>query len=142
MRILVVIIAILAFIGGLAYILGGMAGFAAGLAMLLTNIPKQVAEASAMSPKTIGLILLFSACLMLVNGLLFVVFAIGTFMRKRWARILGIFAYALNIVVCVSTMATATVEGSLFPWIFGIFVALAFMTVLAFSKSAYEKPMV
>jgi hypothetical protein len=141
MRILVIIIAILAFLGGLAHILGGMAGFGAGLAMILTKIPKQVAEASTMSPKAIGLILLFSACLMLVNGLIFVVFAIGTFMRKRWARILGILAYALNIVVCVLTMATQRVEGSLFPWIFGIFVALAFITVLAFSKSAFEKPL-
>lgn len=141
MRIVVIVIAILAFIGGLAYILGGMAGFAAGLAMLLTKIPKQVAEASSMSPRTIGLILLFSACLMLFNGLLFVVFALGTFMRKQWARILGIFAYALNIVVCVATMATSTVEGSLVPWIFGIFVALIFMTVLAFSKNAYARPL-
>lgn len=140
MRVPIVIIAILALLGGLAYLLGGMASLFSGILMLTTKFPQQVTEGIEMSPQTMGLLFLLMSAIMLFNGLLFVVFSIATFMWKKWARLLGIFAYALNIVVCVLTMLTTTVKSSTAPWIVGTFVALAFITILAFSKKAFEKP--
>lgn len=136
MRVLVLIIAVLAFLGGLAHILGGMLGFGGAILMLTTKFPSQV-QSPEMPPLTIGLILLFSAALMFANGVLFVLFALGAFKRKRWARPLGIFAYALNIVVCLATMAFSTVEGSPAPWIAGTIVAALFMTILLLAKNEF-----
>ena len=141
MRILVVVIAILAFIGGLVYLFGGMLSLFAGILMLTTNIPPEVARESAMQPQTIGLVLLLTAGLMVADGLIFVVFAIGTFMYKAWARILGIAGYALNIVVCVLTLLTTPMQGSLVPWVFGTVVAIVFIVVLSLAKDAYKKPL-
>lgn len=140
MRVPVIIIAILALLGGVAYLFGGMASFFSGILMLTTKFPKQVTEGVEMSPQTIGLLMIAMALMMLFNGLLFVIFSIGTFMWKKWARLLGIFAYALNIVVCVLTLLTTTVKFSITPWIVGTFVAMLFITILAFSKKAFEKP--
>jgi len=140
MRILIIVIAILAFIGGLSYLLGGMMSFFSALLMLTTNFPEQVTKDVEMSPQAIGFVFILIAVLMIINGLIFVVFAIGTFMWKTWARILGIFGYALNIVVCVSTLLTTTMKGSLVPWIFGIIVAIVFITILSLAKNAYTKP--
>jgi len=140
MRILIIVIAILAFIGGLSYLLGGMMSFFSALLMLTTNFPEQVTKDVEMSPQAIGFVFILIAVLMIINGLIFVVFAIGTFMWKPWARILGIFGYALNIVVGVLTLLTTTMKGSLVPWIFGIIVAIVFITVLSLAKNAYTKP--
>lgn len=140
MRVPVIIIAILALLGGLSYLVGGMASFFSGILMLTTKFPQQVTEGVEMSPEAIGLIFMLMAAMMVVNGLLFVIFSIGTFMWKKWARYLGIFAYALNIVVCILTMLTTTVKFSVTPYIVGTFVAVAFITILAFSKKAFEKP--
>lgn len=143
MRVLVIIIAILALLGGLANFFGGLLGFYSGLLMMTAPFPTEVAQASEMSPLQIGMVLLLVGFLMVINGLLFVVFAIGAFGRKRWARFLGIFAYALNIVVFFITLLTPAArqsQESLFPYIFGTFVAVAFIIVLIFAKSAFEKP--
>lgn len=140
MRIVVIIIAILALLGGLSYLLGGMLSFFSAFLMLTTTIPEQVSREMSMSPQTMGFILILTAVLMIINGLIFVVFAIGTFMWKPWARLLGIGGYALNIVVCVLTLLTTTMKGSLVPWIFGIIVAIVFITILSLAKNAYAKP--
>lgn len=140
MRVLVLVIAILAFIGGLAYLLGGMLSFVSGITMLTTQIPEQVIKETGISQQYIGLSLFVIAVLMIINGLIFVVFAIGTFMWKPWARILGIAGYALNIVVCVITLLTTAEKGSLVPWVFGSVVAVVFITILSMAKNAYVKP--
>ena len=140
MRVLVLIIAVLALIGGLAYLVGGVLGLFSGLAMMTAPFPEEVAKASEMSPLRIGVNFLIIAALMFFNGLLFTIFAIGAFARKRWAQFLGIFAYGLNILVSVMTFALATVEGSKIPYIVGTLVALTFIVILLFSKSAFQKP--
>jgi len=140
MRILIIVIAILAFMGGLSYLLGGMMSFFSAILMLTTNFPEQVTRDVEMSPQAIGFVFILIAALMIINGLIFVVFAIGTFMWKPWARLLGIFGYALNIVVGVLTLLTTTMKGSLVPWIFGIIVAIVFITILSLAKNAYTKP--
>lgn len=138
MRILVIIIAILAFLSGLANVVGGMAGIGAAILMLTTKFPAQVAEVSPMSPTQIGLGLLVTSAVMILNGAMFVIFALGAFMRKHWARILGITAYALNIVVCVLTLTFTTFKGSLTPYLVGTVVAVLFITILALSKNAFD----
>lgn len=142
MRILIIIIAILALLGGIAQFFGGILGFFSGVLMLTTNFESipEIAGASEMSPQTIGLIFLLIAVLMTFNGLIFIIFAVGAFIRKSWARFLGIFAYGLNIFVFLITILTSTLQGSMIPYIFGSFVAFAFIIILAFSKSAFEKP--
>ena len=141
MRILVIVIAILAFLGGLAHLLGGILGAFSGVLMLTTNFESvpEIAKASEMSPQTIGFIFFIIAFLMILNGLIFMVFTIGTFVRKSWARYLGIGGYALNIFVFLLTALTTTIQVSLIPYIFGTFVAIVFIIILLFSKSAFEK---
>lgn len=134
------IIAILAFLGGWAYLIGGILSVFSGVLMLTSDFPTEIAQASDMSPQTIGVIFLVIAFLMIINGLIFIVFGIGTFIRsRRWARYLGIFGYLLNIVVFLVTVLTTTTQNSLLPYIFGTFVAIAFIIILAVSKSAFEK---
>ena len=89
MRVLVIIIAILALLGGLSYLLGGMLSFFSAFLMLTTNIPEQVSRDMQMHPQTMGFILILTAILMIINDLIFVVFAIGTFMWKPWAQLLA-----------------------------------------------------
>jgi len=139
MRILVIIIAVLALFGGLAHLLGGVLGFFSGVLMLTTDFTPEIAQASEMSPPMIGLIFLLIAVLMLVNGAIFVTFAVGALTRRRRARFLGIFGYALNILVFLLTVAVNPPQSSLLPYIFGTFVAVAFIVILWFAKSAFEK---
>ena len=141
MRILVIIIAILALLGGVAHLLGGVLGLFSGVLMLTTNFESvpEIAKASEMSPQTIGFIFLIIALLMTLNGLIFVIFAIGTFIRKSWARFLGIGGYALNIFVFVLTALTTTIQGSMIPYIVGSFVAIVFIVILLFAGKAFQK---
>lgn len=139
MRVLVLIIAALALLGGIAYLVGGALGLFSGIAMIVTPFPAEAAKASEMSPAMVGVNFLIIAAMMFFNGLLFTIFALGAFARKRWAQFLGIFAYGLNILVCILTFALAAVEGSKIPYVIGTIVAFTFIVVLLFSKSAFQK---
>jgi hypothetical protein len=140
MRILVIIIAILALLSGLAHLAGSMISLFFALMFLTVPSSPEIEKVIEMSSFSVGMYLNLIGFLMLVNGLLFTIFAIGAILRKPWARFLGIAAYTLNIVVLgISIVTSRLPEGSPFPYIFGTFMAMAFIVILLFSKSAFEK---
>ena len=70
MRILVIIVAITALLGGWAHLVGGMAGLASGIVVLTLKLPPEALEASTMSQQKISFIqikLLFYFYLKTVN---------------------------------------------------------------------------
>lgn len=140
MRIPVIIIAILALLSGLAHLAVSVISLFFALMFLTIPSSPEIEKVIEMSPFSVGMSLHLIGFLMLINGLLFTIFAVGAFLRKRWARFLGIAAYALNIVVLgISIVTSRLPEGSPFPYIFGTFMAMAFVVILLFSKSAFEK---
>lgn len=140
MRILVIIIAVLALLSGAAHLAGSIPSLFFALMMMTIPSSPEIEKAIEMSPFSVGINLHFIGILMLVNGLLFTIFAIGAFMRKRRARILGIAAYSLNIIILLFSIITARLpEGSPLPYISGTVMAMVFIVILLFSKSAFEK---
>lgn len=143
MRILVIIIAMLALLGGIAQFFGGILGLFSGVLMLTTDFESvpEIAAAPEMSPQTIGLIFLLIAFLMSFNRLIFIIFAVGAFIRKRWARFLGIFAYALNIFaffITITQFDAARLDDSLYFRQFRGACLYNYSGI--FKKSAFKKP--
>lgn len=139
MRILVTFIASLALLGALISIVAGMLGVFAGLTTLALPIPPEAMEGVPMSQRMMGAGLILVSLANVVNGVLYATFAIGTFRWKPWARFVGIFAYALNILVAIGGKFLLPADNSSnIPLIVGLFVAVTCMSVLVFAGKAYR----
>lgn len=141
LRTLVIIIAILALIGGWLQLFSGFILLGTGLLMLTLRLPAEIlAPAEAQPTQAIGLSFVIIAILTVANGAIGNIFAIGAFLRKPWARWLGIFGYSLGIVVGVVTFLTSSEDEPKATYFVGIPLAMLFVIILTFSKSAFEKP--
>lgn len=138
MKVVVIIIAILALLGGLTQLLVGVGLVGTGLTLMLTQVPPQVLEQVRYSPQTLGLMVIFAGFLSFINAVMFVAFAIGAFKFKRWAWMAGMIAYALQILIGFVMLATQNVEGNLINYVVGIIVAFVFMMLIFFSRRVFK----